>query len=130
LGFKLKEVKELLCLRLDPTTSCAGVKGRAEEKIADIEAKIATLQRMRKALVKLTKECSGRGPTSECPILDARAVATAMRNPALGSFNDLGSVEKGKLADLVLLDANPLLLMPRGRDGSPTTAKPSRRHFL
>jgi MerR family copper efflux transcriptional regulator len=71
LGFTLKEIKELLSLRLDPTTSCADVKRRAEEKIADIEAKIATLQRMRRALVKLTKECSGRGPISECPILDA-----------------------------------------------------------
>jgi tetratricopeptide (TPR) repeat protein len=35
---------------------------------------------------------------------------TATRNPArfLGREKDLGTVEKGKLADLVLLDANPL----------------------
>jgi MerR family mercuric resistance operon transcriptional regulator len=71
LGFTLKEIKELLSLRLDPTTTCADVKRRAQEKIADIEAMVATLQRMKKALVKLTKECSGRGPTSECPILEA-----------------------------------------------------------
>lgn len=71
LGFSLKEIKELLALRLDPATTCAEVKSRATAKIADIEAKIETLQRMKKALVKLTKSCSGRGPTSECPILDA-----------------------------------------------------------
>lgn len=71
LGFTLKEVKELLSLRLEPTSRCADVKSKAEVKIADIESKIRTLQRMKKALVKVTKECSGIGTTSECPILDA-----------------------------------------------------------
>jgi MerR family copper efflux transcriptional regulator len=71
LGFSLKEIKELLALRVDPTTTCAEVKSRAEAKIADIEEKINTLQRMKKALKKLTQTCSGQGPTSECPILEA-----------------------------------------------------------
>ena len=71
LGFTLNEIKELLSLRVDPTTTCADVKNRAESKIDDIKAKIRTLQRMKKALVKVTKECSGRGGTSECPILEA-----------------------------------------------------------
>lgn len=71
LGFTLKEIKELLSIKLDPSTSCADVKTRAEAKIADIEEKIRTLQRMKRALVKVTKSCSGSGPTSECPILDA-----------------------------------------------------------
>ena len=71
LGFSLKEIKELLALRVDPDTTCAEVKSRAEAKIADIEEKIQALLRIKKALVKLTKACSGRGPTSECPILDA-----------------------------------------------------------
>ncbi|MCA9145473.1 MAG: Hg(II)-responsive transcriptional regulator [Planctomycetaceae bacterium] len=70
LGFTLNEIKELLSLRLDPTTTCADVKERAEEKIDDIEAKIRTLRRMKNALVKVTKACSGRGGTSECPILE------------------------------------------------------------
>jgi len=73
LGFSLKEIKELLALRVDPTTTCAEVRGKAQAKIADIEEKIQTLQRMRQALVKVTKQCSGRGPTSECPILEAMA---------------------------------------------------------
>ena len=71
LGFSLKEIKDLLALRVDPETTCVEVKQRAEDKIADVEAKIETLQKIKKALVKLTKTCSGRGPTSECPILDA-----------------------------------------------------------
>ncbi|GAC1305831.1 MAG: amidohydrolase family protein [Steroidobacteraceae bacterium] len=39
-----------------------------------------------------------------------QALQTATRNPAqfLGRLADMGSVEKNKLADLVLLDANPL----------------------
>ena len=38
------------------------------------------------------------------------ALQAATRNPArfMGRENELGTIEKGKLADLVLLDANPL----------------------
>ena len=71
LGFTLKEIKELLSLRIDPATTCADVKSRAEAKLDDIAAKIRTLQRMKRALVKLTKACSGRGAASECPILES-----------------------------------------------------------
>ena len=71
LGFTLKEIAELLALRLDPDTSCAEVKGRAKAKIDDIDAKIRDLQRMRQALDKLVASCKGRGPISACPILDA-----------------------------------------------------------
>ena len=71
LGFTLREIKELLSLRLDPETTCADVKQRTEVKIGDIEEKICSLQRMKKALVKLTESCSGSGPAADCPILDA-----------------------------------------------------------
>ena len=71
LGFSLKEIKELLALRVDPNTTCAEVRSKAEAKITDIEAKIQSLQRMKNALVKVTKQSGGRGPTSECPILEA-----------------------------------------------------------
>lgn len=71
LGFTLKEIKELLELRLEQGTTCGNVRERAEAKIKDIEAKARTLQRMRKALAKLTMACRGKGPVSECPILEA-----------------------------------------------------------
>jgi MerR family mercuric resistance operon transcriptional regulator len=71
LGFTLKEIKELLTLRLAPGATCGQVKKRAEVKINDIEIKIRTLQRMKRALKKLTVACSGKGSVSECPILDA-----------------------------------------------------------
>jgi MerR family mercuric resistance operon transcriptional regulator len=71
LGFSLKEIKELLALRIQPGRSCADVRGRAERKIGEIDQKIRTLQSMRKALVRLAAACSGRGPVSDCPILES-----------------------------------------------------------
>ncbi len=71
LGFSLKEIHELLSLRHDPGTPCSMVKNRAKSKIEDIEAKIGALRKMKKALVKLTNACRGKGPLKECPILEA-----------------------------------------------------------
>ncbi|MBI3839942.1 MAG: heavy metal-responsive transcriptional regulator [Planctomycetia bacterium] len=71
LGFSLKNIKELLALRVDPTMTCAEVRSRAEAKVEDVEEKIQALQRIKKALKKLTMNCRGRVPISECPILEA-----------------------------------------------------------
>jgi MerR family copper efflux transcriptional regulator len=70
LGFSLKEIKELLALRFAPGATCGHVKKRAEAKIEDIEGRIKTLQRMKRALRKLSDACGGKGSVSECPILD------------------------------------------------------------
>lgn len=70
LGFTLKEIQDLLELRVDPSSSCVDVRQRAKDKIGDIEGRIAALERMKGALEKLVKSCRGRGPTSECPILE------------------------------------------------------------
>lgn len=71
LGFSLKEISELLSLQVNPKSTCANVKKRAEIKIADIDEKIKTLQKIKKSLIKLWAQCKGKGPTSDCPILDA-----------------------------------------------------------
>jgi MerR family copper efflux transcriptional regulator len=71
LGFSLKEIKELLALRIAPDTTCAQIKERAEAKIMDIENRIRSLRRMKQALGQLTEACSGSGSVSACPILDA-----------------------------------------------------------
>jgi MerR family copper efflux transcriptional regulator len=71
LGFTLKEILELLELRIDPDKSCADVRAIAKAKIADVDAKIADLVRIKSALETLARACRGKGPTSECPILDA-----------------------------------------------------------
>ncbi len=70
LGFTLGEIKELLELRLNPRSRCSNVKEQAERKIQNIQQKIRTLQRMKRALVKLTEACNGNGSTGDCPILD------------------------------------------------------------
>jgi MerR family mercuric resistance operon transcriptional regulator len=71
LGYTLKEIAELLELRVRPRRSCDAVKRNAEAKISDIEAKIESLRRMRKALRGLVNSCEKREATSECPILSA-----------------------------------------------------------
>ncbi len=71
LGFSLKEVKELLDLRVDPSTTCGEVRSRANAKLEDIRQKIGELKRIEAALEKLVAACKGKGPIGECPILDA-----------------------------------------------------------
>ena len=71
LGFSLKEISELLSLRVDPDTTCADVRRQTELKLAYVEEKIRALRRIKAALDKLVASCSGRGPTSECPIMEA-----------------------------------------------------------
>lgn len=71
LGFTLKEILELLSLRTRPGVCCADVRAQARLKISDIEARIASLQQMQRALRTLADECAGSGPITECPILEA-----------------------------------------------------------
>jgi MerR family copper efflux transcriptional regulator len=71
LGFSLKDIKELLELRVAPGTTCADIRKRAEAKIGEVRAKLDLLRQMERALVKLTAACRGRGPAGECPIIDA-----------------------------------------------------------
>jgi len=71
LGFSLREIGELFALRQSQDSTCSDVKAQAEEKIKDIEEKIADLRRMKAALSELICQCSGDGPVSECPILSS-----------------------------------------------------------
>lgn len=70
LGFTLREIGELLSLRVDPSTTCADVRAMAREKIEDIDGRVAELHRIKDVLERLARSCRGKGPTSECPILD------------------------------------------------------------
>jgi len=71
LGFTLKEISELLLLRVDAQTSCEEVKRCTEAKIAEVEGKLVELQRMRQALLQVHSLCTGPGPTGRCPMQDA-----------------------------------------------------------
>jgi len=70
LGFTLREIAELLALRVNPETTCAEVKHQARMKIREIDDKMHALQTMKSALEKLAESCTGAGPISACPILD------------------------------------------------------------
>jgi len=71
LGFTLNEIAELLSLRAEPGADCTCVRDRAREKVKDIREKMRVLEAMGAALETLVAQCSGRGPVTECPILDS-----------------------------------------------------------
>lgn len=71
LGFTLREIKELLALKLDPTATRNQVRQQAEAKVADIDQRIKELKRMKKALTPLIEACDGHGSLEGCPILEA-----------------------------------------------------------
>jgi len=70
LGFTLKEISELLALRVDSKTTCAKMKKQTEAKISDIEEKIRLLKKMKVALGKLASSCQEHAPPHGCPILE------------------------------------------------------------
>lgn len=69
LGFALNEVRELLAL--SSRRDVARVKRVAQEKLADVERRIAELERVREGLSHLIAECPGHGRAMDCPILKA-----------------------------------------------------------
>lgn len=74
LGFTLDEAADLLALSRDQRADAAAVRERTVEKIADLDARIAELERTRDALQELADVCGGSHDTrAECPILRALA---------------------------------------------------------
>lgn len=70
LGFSLKEIKELLDLRVTPEATTADVRNLASKKINDITGKIEGLREMKKSLEVLVESCCNEADVSECPILE------------------------------------------------------------
>ena len=69
LGFSLDEIRQLLDLRASDAAPTSEVKQRVDAKLRAVEAKIAELDHLRRALESLGDSCCAGG--SECPILDA-----------------------------------------------------------
>jgi imidazolonepropionase-like amidohydrolase len=98
--------------------------GTSEERLPVIRQNNRLLRKMKEAGVRMLAGADpgtagvffGSSLPEELELLvqagfdEAEALRTATINPAefLGRANELGSIEPGKLADLVLLDANPL----------------------
>jgi MerR family copper efflux transcriptional regulator len=68
-GFTLKEVRQLLTLSAQRDVS--RVKRSAQTKLADVEARIAALEKIRLGLSRLIAACPGHGRAADCPILQA-----------------------------------------------------------
>lgn len=73
LGFTLPEIRELLALSDHRDDDMATLKAAAMEKLADVQAKIAELDRIRMGLETLVASCPGHGALAQCPILNALA---------------------------------------------------------
>jgi Hg(II)-responsive transcriptional regulator len=73
LGFTLVEIRDLLELSGHRADDMASMKAAATEKLADVEAKVAELNRIREGLEALVASCPGHGALEECPILHALA---------------------------------------------------------
>jgi len=68
LGFRVREVSDLLTLWRDRDRSSAQVKAVAQEHLSDVDARIAELQSLRETLADLVERCHGDS-RPDCPIL-------------------------------------------------------------
>ena len=71
LGFKLAEIRGLLTLRGNRLQPCAPVRRRLEEKLADVQRKLADLQKLERELHLALRSCNKelRKRHAHCPIL-------------------------------------------------------------
>ncbi len=58
-------------LGISAQRNVANAKRAAQAKLADIDQRIAALERMRKGLSTLIAACPGHGRAADCPILNA-----------------------------------------------------------
>ncbi|VAV98871.1 COG0789: Predicted transcriptional regulators [hydrothermal vent metagenome] len=71
LGFSLREIRELLSLRADPRSDCSEVQRRANQKLAEVQGKMAQLRDMEAALKKVIGACPSSGGLDACSIISA-----------------------------------------------------------
>jgi MerR family mercuric resistance operon transcriptional regulator len=93
LGFTLGEIRELLSLRY-AEQPCNAVRDQVEAKVAEIEAKVAMLLRMKEVLGRLASSCCEQNDKSRCPILE-----TLDRHDSAGKRrNDSGNDDSAALS--------------------------------
>lgn len=69
LGFSLDEIVGLL--RLEDGAHCNEARALAEEKLADVRAKLKALKQIESTLAKLVADCSTRRGVVSCPLITA-----------------------------------------------------------
>lgn len=70
LGFSLKEIDELLGLRVRSGAACATIERKTRHKVALIEAKMRELEKLKRSLQTIAHACRTRNPTADCPLLE------------------------------------------------------------
>jgi len=91
LGFRLKEIAELLSLRVTTPAQCQQVLARADAKLTQVHTKISELQGLAAALRGLIQVCQKGDRTEYCPIL--RSLEETAR-PRKGSPRRKGQVAR------------------------------------
>ena len=71
LGFGLRDAETLLGLAAGGPERCDAARALAEEKIGELERRIADLAAMRDSLVQLASTCVKPRAERECPLLSA-----------------------------------------------------------
>ncbi|OQW58847.1 MAG: hypothetical protein BVN28_11320 [Nitrospira sp. ST-bin4] len=69
LGFSLREVSDLLNLRVSSVARCGTIQVKAQAKLRQVEAKARDLRGLVRALQSLICTCQAGQPTDQCPIL-------------------------------------------------------------
>ena len=70
LGFTLREVTDLLNLRVSSVARCGTIQVKAQAKLRQVEAKTRDLLALSRALKSLIRTCRAGEPTDRCPILN------------------------------------------------------------
>ncbi|MCW5772161.1 MAG: helix-turn-helix domain-containing protein [Rhodospirillaceae bacterium] len=75
LGFSLDAVRELLALGEHPEQPCAKADRIAAAHLAEVESKIARLEKLRAELRRMIGQCDGAGATrvSDCRVIESLA---------------------------------------------------------
>jgi DNA-binding transcriptional MerR regulator len=69
LGFALRDAESLLALAAGGPNSCDAARELAEEKMSDLDRRIADLTAMRESLGRLAATCAKPRAERDCPLL-------------------------------------------------------------
>src|SRR5258708_23261904 len=70
LGFSLKEVRDLLALRVRHGAACGTIERKTRDKITLIDDKLRELSRLLRTMVGRVTSCEPRKTPAECPVLE------------------------------------------------------------
>ncbi|ALA58356.1 heavy metal-responsive transcriptional regulator [Nitrospira moscoviensis] len=69
LGFTLREIRELLNLRVNASAPRGAVQRKAREKLAEVNRKVRQLQALGRSLRTLIRSCESGTLEARCPII-------------------------------------------------------------